>query len=102
MGGTEEGVALDEPQVPSPATRERWQDHFGSGSEGAGRPPSRLPAFSRQGAAPRLDLQACLKAFGFETRAEAEELGKRAVQARAEAHARNSRAECAAEAGELD
>jgi len=84
-------VALDEPRTPCEATRARWAVHFGVDLEGGDRAPSRLPPFSRQGAAPRLDFQACLKAFGFEDRAQAEALGSRAVQARAEAQARKAR-----------
>ena len=84
-------VALEAPRTLSEASRARWAVHCGVDLEGAVRAPSRLPPFSRQGSAPRLDFQACLKAFGFEDRAQAEALGSRAVQARAEAQARKAR-----------
>ena len=84
-------MALDEPKTPSEATRARWSEHFGVDMEGPDSSPCRLPPFSRPEAASRLDFQACLKAFGFEDRAQAEALGTRVVLARAEAASRRAR-----------
>jgi len=75
---TDDGVSLDEPQVPSSATRAKWASHFGLAGDEA-RPPSRLGLFSGRRAPSALSLATVLKAFGFSSRASAEELGKRAV-----------------------
>ena len=91
---------MDEPQVPSMATREKWASHFGVAKEEA-RPPSRLGPFSGPKVPIPVSMELVLKAFVFLSRAVAEELGKRAVQARAEAQQRRARAAPIAEDGEL-
>ena len=86
--------------MPSAAAREKWASHVGAAEEAA-RLPSRLGFFSGLRAPPSVSLEIVLKAFGFSSRAAAEELGKRAVLARAEALARRSRADPMVEAGEF-
>ena len=81
---TRPDVALGDGRSPSVSTRARWAGHFGESVEGEPVARGKIPPFLQQGPPPQVDLAVILRAFGFADREEAERIGQRALEARAE------------------